>query len=201
MKNLAIAALVMFGAVSTVSAAGNPAAGQSKSAICVACHSVDGNSMVPTFPKIAGQHADYMVKQLHDFKSGGRSDPTMLPMVAGLNDQDMADLAAYYASQTPAIGSAGNEEKAARGKQIFLGGDASKGLAACMACHGPNGAGMAGAQFPALKGQHSAYTTKALKDFRSGARANDAGKMMRDVAARMSDSDIEAVAEFIAGLH
>lgn len=200
MKKLAIATLVMFGAVGTVVAAGNPSAGQTKSATCVACHAADGNSMVPTFPKLAGQHADYTAKQLHDFKSGNRNDPTMLPMVAGLNDQDIADLAAYFASQTPAIGSA-NAEKAERGREIFLGGDASKGLSACLACHGPNGAGIAGAQFPSLKGQHTAYTIKALKDFRSGARANDNGNMMRDIAARLSDSDIEAVAEYIAGLH
>ena len=201
MKNLAIAALVMFGAVGTVSAAGNPAAGQAKAVTCVACHSTDGNSMVPTFPKLAGQHADYTAKQLHNFKSGERSDPTMIPMVAALNDEDIADLAAFYATQTPAIGSASDAEKAERGQAIFLGGDASKGLTACMACHGPNGAGIPGAQFPALKGQHSAYTTKALNDFRSGARANDNASMMRDVAARMSDDDIKAVAEYIAGLH
>jgi cytochrome c553 len=157
--------------------------------------------MVPSFPKLAGQHADYTAKQLRDFKAGDRVDPSMAPMVAGLSEQDMDDLAAFYATQTPSIGAATDEDKAARGRQIFLGGDASKGLSACLACHGPNGAGIPGAKFPMLKGQHAAYTVKALKDFRSGARANDNGSMMRSIAARMSDSDIEAVAEYIAGLH
>jgi cytochrome c553 len=201
MNKLAIAAMVMIGAVGTVSAAGNPAAGKEKSITCVACHNADGNSMVPTFPNIAGQHADYIVKQLRDFKSEARKDPTMLPMVAGLSEEDMADLAAFYATQTPAIGVAADKEKAERGRQIFLGGDAAKGLTACVACHGPNGAGMVGAQFPALRGQHTTYTIKALQEFRSGTRTNDANNMMQDVAARMSDSDIAAVAEFIAGLH
>ena len=201
MKKLAIATLVMFGAVGTVAAAGNPTAGQAKANTCIACHGADGNSMVPTFPSLAGQHADYTLKQLRDFKSGDRYDPSMMPIVAALSEEDMADLAAFYATQTPAIGAATDEEKAERGRNIFLGGDANRGITACMACHGPNGAGVPGAAFPALQGQHAAYTIKTLKDFRSGARANDAAGMMRDVAARMSDSDIEAVAEFIAGLH
>ena len=201
MKKLAFAALVMFGAVSTVSAAGDAAAGKTKSMACAACHNADGNSMVPTFPKLAGQHAEYIAKQLADFKSGERKDPTMTGMAAPLSEQDMADLAAFYASNTGSIGSAGDTEKAAIGKQIYLGGDKAKGISACMACHGPSGAGNPGAKFPALSGQHSTYVIKALKDFRSGARANDPAKMMRDIAAKMSDSDIEAVAEYIAGLH
>jgi cytochrome c553 len=201
MKKLAFAALVMFGAVSTVSAAGNAADGKTKSAACAACHGMDGNSMVPTFPKLAGQHASYIAKQLADFKSGDRKDPTMNGMAAPLSEQDMADLAAYFASNTGAIGSAGDADKAALGKKIFQGGDKAKGISACMACHGPSGAGNPGAKFPALSGQHSTYIIKALKDFRSGTRANDMNKMMRDIAAKMSDSDIEAVAEYIAGLH
>jgi cytochrome c553 len=201
MKKLAFAALVMFGAVSTVSAAGNAADGKTKSASCAACHGVDGNSMVPTFPKLAGQHASYIAKQLADFKSGDRKDPTMNGMAAPLSEQDMADLGAYFASNTGAIGSAADAEKAAKGKKIYQAGDSAKGVSACMACHGPSGAGNPGAKFPALSGQHSTYIIKALKDFRSGTRANDMNKMMRDIAAKMSDSDIEAVAEYIAGLH
>jgi cytochrome c553 len=201
MKKLAFAALVMFGAVSTVSAAGNAADGKAKSAACAACHGMDGNSMVPTFPKLAGQHASYIEKQLANFKAGDRKDPTMSGMAAPLSEQDMADLAAYFSSNTASIGSAANAEKAAMGKKIFQGGDKVKGISACMACHGPTGAGNPGAKFPALSGQHSTYIIKALKDFRSGTRANDMNKMMRDIAAKMSDSDIEAVAEYIAGLH
>lgn len=201
MKKLAFAALVMFGAVSTVSAAGNAADGKTKSVTCAACHGADGNSMVPTFPKLAGQHASYLEKQLHNFHDKSRIDPTMNGMAAPLSDQDIADLAAYFSSQTRSIGSAANAEKAARGKQIFHGGDKAKGISACMACHGPNGAGNPGAKFPSLYGQQSAYVIKALKDFRSGARTNDMNKMMQDIAARMSDKDIEAVAEYITGLH
>jgi len=201
MKKLAFAALVMFGAVSTVSAAGTAAAGKTKSAACAACHGVDGNSMVPTFPKLAGQHASYIEKQLADFKAGNRKDPTMSAMAAPLSEQDMADLAAYFSSNTRSIGSAADAEKAALGKKIFQGGDKAKGISACMACHGPTGAGNPGAKFPSLGGQQSAYVIKALKDFRTGTRTNDMNKMMQDIAARMSDKDIDAVAEYIAGLH
>lgn len=202
MKKLAFAVLVMFGAVSTVSAAGDAAAGKTKSATCVACHGADGNSMVPTFPKLAGQHASYIAKQLADFKSQARKDPTMNGMAAPLSEQDMADLGAYFSSQTPAIGAPANEELAAgKGKALFQGGDKAKGISACMACHGPSGAGNPGAGFPSLQGQHSTYVVKALKDFRSGVRTTDPQKMMQDIAAKMSDSDIEAVAEYIAGLH
>lgn len=200
MKNLAIAALVVLGAFGTAQAAGDAAAGKNKSALCASCHGADGNSMVPTFPKLAGQHASYIAKQLADFKSGARKDPTMSGMAMPLSDQDMADLAAYYASQKIAIGSA-NAEKAALGKKIYLGGDSAKGISACMACHGPNGAGNPGAKYPALQGQQSMYVVKQLQDFRSGARANDPANMMSSIAAKMSDAEIEAVAEYIAGLH
>lgn len=201
MKKLAFAALVMFGAASTVSAAGDAAAGKTKSAACAACHNADGNSLVPTFPKLAGQHAEYITKQLADFQSGARTNATMSPMAAPLSEQDIADLAAYFSSNTRSIGSAADAQKAAVGQKIFQGGDKTKGIAACMACHGPTGSGNPVAKFPSLSGQHSAYVIKALKDFRAGTRANDPAKMMRDIAAKMSDSDIEAVAEYIAGLH
>lgn len=201
MKKLALAALVMFGAVSTVSAAGNAADGKMKSMACAACHGADGNSMIPTFPKLAGQHAAFIAKQLADFKSGARTDPTMTGMAMPLGEQDIADLSAYFASNTGSIGSAADAAKAARGQQLYQGGDKVSGVAACMACHGPAGTGNPAAMFPVLSGQHSAYVVKALKDFRSGARANDPANMMRDIAAKMSDSDIEAVAEYISGLH
>ncbi|HEY0722305.1 MAG TPA: c-type cytochrome [Gammaproteobacteria bacterium] len=200
MKNLAIAALVVLGAFGTAQAAGDAAAGQTKAAVCAACHGADGNSMVPTFPKLAGQHESYLTKQLTDFKSGARKDPTMTGMAMPLSDQDVADLAAYFASQKVAIGSA-NAEKAAVGKKIYQGGDAAKGISACMACHGPSGAGNPGAKYPALQGQQSMYVVKQLQDFRSGARGNDVAKIMPSIAARMSDAEIEAVAEYIAGLH
>jgi len=200
MKNLAIAALVVLGAVSTAQAAGDAAAGKSKSALCASCHGADGNSMVPTFPKLAGQHASYIAKQLSDFQSGARKDPTMTGMAAPLSKQDIVDLAAYFSSQTVAIGSA-NAEKAALGKKIFTGGDASRGVSACMACHGPDGAGNPGAKFPSLKGQQTMYVVKQLQDFRSGTRTNDPAKMMSSIAGKMTDKEIEAVAEYITGLH
>jgi cytochrome c553 len=201
MKKLAFAILVMLGAVSTASAAGDAAAGKSKSMTCAACHGADGNSMVPTFPKLAGQHASYIEKQLHNFKAQERKDPTMNGMAAPLSDQDIADLAAYFSSHTVSIGAPTDVEKAKLGKKLFEGGDKKRGISACMACHGPTGSGNPGAKFPSLKGQHPAYIIKALKDFRTGTRANDPAKMMRDIAAKMSDKDIENVAQYISGLH
>ena len=191
----------MFGAVSTVHAAGNATAGQTKAAACVACHGADGNkTLMPTYPKLAGQHASYLAKQLAEFKSGARKDPTMNGMAAPLSEEDMADISAFFSGLTASVGSA-NAEKAAIGKKIYEGGDKVKGISACMACHGPTGAGNPGAKFPALSGQNGAYVVKALKDFRTEARSNDVASMMRDVAAKMSDKDIDAVAEYIGGLH
>ncbi len=201
MKKLAFAALVLFGAVSTAHAAGNASAGQAKAAACAACHGPTGSkTTMPIYPKLAGQHASYITKQLGEFKSGTRQDPIMIGMVAPLSPEDMADIAAYFSSQEASVGSV-DAEKVAAGKKIYEAGDKAKGLAACMACHGPSGAGNPGAGFPALSGQNIDYVRKALKDFRSGTRANDLNGMMRDVAAKMSDSDIDAVAGYINGLH
>lgn len=157
--------------------------------------------MVPTFPKLAGQHASYIEKQLAQFKAGERTDPTMSGMAAPLSPQDAADLAAFFSGQKLVVGAPADAEKAAKGKKLYEGGDAAKGISACMACHGPSGAGNPGAGFPSLSGQHSMYVAKVLKDFRSGTRTTDPQKMMRDIAANMSDEDIAAVAEYIAGLH
>lgn len=199
MNRLAIAALLL-GALGSAHAAGSASAGQGKAAVCSACHGMDGNSVTPIWPSLAGQHEQYISKQLMDFKSGARKDDTMTAMAAPLSEQDVADLAAWFSSQKRGIGSA-NAEKAMVGEKLYRAGDASKGLAACMACHGPNGAGNPAAKFPALAGQHATYTGKALKDFRSGVRSNDPASMMRAVAAKMTDAQIEAVAEYIAGLH
>lgn len=201
MKKLAIAALVAFIATTGAQAAGDAAAGQTKAAICAACHGMDGNSPAnPVWPKLAGQHPTYIQKQIADFKSGARKDPTMTAMATPLSDQDAADLAAYFSGQALAVGSA-NAEKAALGKKIYQAGLADKKVAACMACHGPSGAGNPGAKFPSLSGQHAPYVSKALKDFRSGSRSNDPSNMMRDIAIKMTDPEIEAVAEYITGLH
>jgi len=205
MKKLATVVFVVMGAVGVAQAAapvvGNAKAGQNKAAVCGACHGADGNSLVPMFPKLAGQHPDYIVKQLTSFKAGDRQDPTMAPMAAPLNAQDMADLAAYFSAQKLVVGAPMNAEAAAVGRKIFNGGVPTKGVAACIACHGPSGAGNGPANFPALSGQQGMYVAKALRDFKSGARTTDPNRMMRDVAAKMSDEEIDAVAEYISGLH
>ncbi len=185
-------------------AAGDAAAGKAKSAACMACHGPDGNSPTPsgpaaTWPKLAGQHANYLAKQMADFKGGARQDAIMLGMVAALSEQDMADLAAYFSSQTQSSGTAA-ADKVALGEKIYRAGNAATGISACMACHGPTGIGNPGANFPRVSGQHAAYLEKALKDFRSGTRTNDNARMMQGVVARMTDEEIAAVSQYIQGL-
>lgn len=201
MKKLLMIALagLTLSVASNTFAAGNPAAGKAKSQTCAACHGADGNSMNADFPKLAGQHEEYLYKQLMEFKSGKRANAIMAGQVAGLSEQDMMDLAAYYASQTVKAGTA-DETKVAAGEAIYRGGNAASGVAACMACHGPNGAGNPQAKFPALAGQHAKYTKAQLMAFAKGDRANDAGHMMRNVAAKMTEAEMDAVAEYIAGL-
>ena len=185
---------------SGIQAAGNAEVGQTKSVACGACHGPDGNSPVnPIWPKLAGQHPKYIEKQLKDFKSGARSDATMIGMVAPLNEQDMADLAAFFAGNSVKGGTAA-ADKVAAGEKVYRAGNASTGVAACMACHGPAGTGNPQADFPSLTGQHAAYIEKVLKDFRSGSRANDMNRMMQGVAERMTDAEIAAVAQYIQGL-
>ena len=179
--------------------AGDPVAGKAKAATCAGCHGADGNSPAPNFPKLAGQHASYTLKQLHDFKNGKRKDPTMSAMVAPLSDQDMENLAAYFAGEQVKPGKTA-EDQLELGQMIYRAGNASSGVAACAACHSPTGSGNPQAKFPALKGQHAQYVVKQLKDFRSGVRGNDPGSMMRGVAAKMSDAEIAAVAQYVQGL-
>ena len=186
-------------AATTSLAAGDAAAGKTKAAACAACHSADGNSVNPEWPKLAGQHAAYLVKQLTNFKAGDRNNAMMAPMAAPLSEQDMADIAAYFSGQTQNGGKA-DPALVAAGEKLFRGGNATTGVAACMGCHGPNGMGNPPANFPRLSGQHAAYTVTQLKTFRSGERANDAGMMMRNIAARMTDDEMKAVASYIEGL-
>ena len=198
---IAVAALSMTLASVSVNAAGNAKAGEAKAANCAGCHGVNGNSTNPAWPKLAGQHADYIAKQLADFKAGkSRSEALMISQVSGLSKQDMDDLGAYFAKQTSSQGGA-SKELAASGEKLYRGGNKKKGVAACIACHGPSGAGNPGAKFPKLSGQHAAYVEKAMKDFRSGKRTNDANKMMQIIAEKMSDKEIKAVASYISGLH
>lgn len=200
MPHLLLAALAATLVSGNAIAAGDAAAGKAKSATCVACHGADGNSIAPNFPKIAGQHEAYIVKQLNEYKSGNRVNAVMQGMVATLNEQDILDLAAYYAAQTPTIGQAA-ADKVELGETIYRAGNAASGVSACIACHGPTGNGNPMANFPSLQGQHAMYTAEQLRHFRSGQRANDAGAMMRGVAGKMTDAEIEAVAEYIQGLN
>lgn len=189
-------------AVSSIGAmaAGDAAAGKAKSATCVACHQADGNSTNPEWPKIAGQGAKYLVKQLKDYKSGARVNAVMQGMVAALSEQDMEDLAAYFASQNTTGGFV-SEENYELGKRIYQGGNLATGVPACSACHGPAGKGNPAGAMPALSGQHALYTANQLKAFRAKMRANDANGMMRGSARWLSDEEIEAVSEYIGGLH
>ena len=182
-------------------AAGDPDAGQAKSAACAACHGVDGNSINPVWPKLAGQHESYVVKQLLYFTDGERDNSTMKGMAAGLSEQDREDLAAFYASQTVTIGAA-DPELVEFGQKIYRSGNAESGVAPCMGCHGPNGAGNPAAGYPALRGQHAAYIESQLRGFASGNRVNEnARKMMQILASRMTDREIRSVASYIQGLH
>jgi len=186
-------------ATAGVQAAGDAAAGKAKSATCLACHGADGNSPNPVWPKLAGQHPSYILTQLKHFKAGTRKNDLMSPMAAPLSDQDMADLAAYFSSQKQSEGTAA-ADMVETGEKIFRAGNSSSKVAACMACHGPTGIGNAPANFPRISGQHAAYVEKALKDFRAGTRDNDPNKMMRDVAANMTDAEIMAVSQYVQGL-
>lgn len=197
------AAIFSFSAALTalpVSAAGDAVAGKAKAAACAACHGADGNSANPDWPKLAGQHDNYLVKQLANFKAGDRKNAMMAPMAAGLSEQDMADIAAFFSSQTQNGGKA-DPALVNAGEKLYRGGNATTGVAACMACHAPNGMGNPQANFPRLSGQHAAYIVLQLKAFRSGERANDAGKMMQNIAARMTDAEMQTVASYIEGLH
>ena len=182
--------------------AGDATKGKTLSATCAACHGADGNSVNPVWPKIAGQGAGYLAKQLADFRSDKRSDPTMTAMAKGIaSDADVIDLAAFYAGQEAKAGVANDKDKVAEGEAIYRGGNLSTGVAACAACHGPAGSGNAAAKFPGIAGQHTAYTVNQLKAFKTGKRANDTGKMMRNVVKNMTDAEMDAVAEYISGLH
>lgn len=178
----------------------DPAKGQTIAAgVCVACHGTDGNSPIPSYPNLAAQHPEYLVKQLRQYKSGARPNAIMNGIAASLSDQDMLDVAGYYAAQKPRQGSARDAKLAIAGQQLYRGGDAKREIAACAGCHSPNAAGIP-AQYPRLKGQHAEYTITQLKAFRAGERANDENAMMRAVTARMTDADIAAVAEYVQGL-
>lgn len=167
--------------------------------VCAACHGADGNSMIPANPKLASQHEGYTYKQLVEFKKGIRKNPVMNGIAAPLSESDMRNLAAYFASQPRKDAKASNMKLIELGRSIYRGGNKATGVPACMSCHGPNGAGIP-IQYPGLAGQHAAYTEVQLKEFKSGARANDQNAMMRSIAQKLSEEEIKAVAEYVSGL-
>lgn len=167
--------------------------------VCLACHAADGNSTIALYPKLAGQHPEYIAKQLHNFKSGERKDPVMSGMAASLSEEDMANLGAYYAAQAAKEDVAKSNGKGSLGEQIYKTGVAGLGVPACASCHGPSGAGIP-TQFPRLAGQHAEYTVAQLQKFRADERANDPAKMMRMIAVKLTDQDVAAVADYIQGL-
>lgn len=179
----------------------DPAKGQKIAGqVCIACHAADGNSTIAQNPVLAGQHADYLYRQMAEFqKNIDRRDPSMTSMLANLKDDDFKNLAVYFASQKPKARSARNKEFADMGRQIYRGGIADKGVPACAGCHGATGAGIP-VQYPRLAGQHAEYTESQMKKWRAEDRKNDPNKMMRMVAAKMSDKEIQAVSDYIAGL-
>lgn len=186
--------------ISVANAAGDAEAGKAKAGTCIACHGVDGNSVNAEWPSLAGQAEAYTYKQLVEFHAReGRDNDLMYPMIENLTDQDMQDLAAYYASLRAKPGVA-KEGMVELGEAIYRGGSQSAGIAACIGCHGPSGKGNPAAKYPRVAGQHSVYVASQLRMFRSEERTNDSNKMMRSLAHRMTDVEIDAVSEYIAGL-
>lgn len=209
MKKITIVVALIAGLTGVAHAAGDVVAGKAKAASCIACHGADGNSLAatPNFPNLAGQSAAYLYKQMKDFKDGKRKDPTMNAMILPLDDQAMQDVAAFFAGQKLKAGDSTASVDA--GKAIYMGGITEIGVPACMGCHGPDGSGNPGAGFPQLASQKNVYVAKQLKDFRTAAqntgntpvgRNNDANKMMRSTVKRMSDPEIQAVADYIQSL-
>lgn len=197
-KILAVVSALLF-VCGSAAAEGDADTGKARSASCAACHGADGNSVNPEWPSLAGQHAQYTTIQLQAFKEGQRQNVLMSPMAAALSDQDMADLGAYYATNTMSSKQA-DPDLLRLGQSIYRGGNVEEKAAACIACHGPNGSGNPPAGYPSIKGQHAVYVANQLRAYRSGDRRSDASQMMRNVAAELTDAEIDAVASYIQGL-
>lgn len=182
-------------------AQGSIAAGQTKAAICAACHGADGNSITAEWPSLSGQHAGYLVKQLQAYQSGEREDVLMTSFAANLTEQDMLDLAAYYESQTITPGGA-DPQLVDLGERIYRGGLPERGVAACIACHGPSGKGNPLAAYPIIQGQHATYVANTLRAYATGARRSDTSvnQMMRTVAVLLQEDELQAVASYVQGL-
>ena len=182
-------------------AQGDAQAGQGKTTVCVACHGQSGNdSLLPNVPKLGGQSEKYLLKQMQDIKGGLRAAPLMNGMLNTLNDQDLADVAAYYAGMPAPLGAAEARHQAVA-EPIYRAGIPAIGVPACNACHAPTGKGMPEAGYPALSGQDAAYTEMQLKAFRTGERMNDDAEVMRTITARLTDAEIAALASYVSGLH
>ena len=205
-----LASILITSLINPILAAGDAEAGQAKSATCMGCHGLAGNSTIPNFPKLAGQSEAYIVKQLQYFKSGERGNAMMAGVALSLSDQDMEDVAAYYSIQTISENSAkGSEEMIELGRKIYVGGKMDTQTTACIACHGPKGKGIPTAGFPAVAAQHADYTASQLKAFRQYSinqqtdsdgveRVNE---MMNNVAMGLTNEEIDALSQYIAGLH
>jgi cytochrome c553 len=201
MKRLWILSITISGAIVSNSAlpAASVEAGASKAVVCQACHGANGNSANPEWPSLAGIGADYIAEQLKNFKEGKRTNPVMMPNVANLSTDDMADLGAYFDS----LANTGLEADPSywqAGEKLYRGGDAARGIPACMACHGPTGRGNEPAKFPALRGQQSVYLAKQLNDYASGARATGPNGIMQTIAKRLSPDDIRNLASYLQGI-
>lgn len=199
--SIAVAAAFISGGTQAAGGAaeGDAAAGKAKVGVCIACHGPNGNALVPSWPKLAGQHAEYIYKQLMDFKGGARENAQMSPQVTSLSEQDFRNIAVYYSTQqqTPGVT---DPAVAELGERIYRGGNPATGVTACSGCHGSAGSGLGAAKFPRIAGQHAQYVASTLEEFRDGVRANDPNGMMQDVAGRMSDEEIAAVSQFVQGL-
>lgn len=197
-----LCAAVLLGAGSEASAQGPASAGRAKSAVCAGCHGADGNSINPLWPSLAGQHADYTARQLRAYQAGDRSDVLMSTFAANLTAADIADLAAYFETQmlTP---KGADPDLVTTGEHIYRGGIAERGVAACIACHGPAGRGNPLAGYPSVSGQHAGYIVNTLRAYAAGERRSDASMnlMMRDLAALLSEAEMQAVASYMQGLH
>lgn len=196
--HLALCLLLATSAGAHAQTTGDPVAGQEKSAMCQGCHGPDGNSLAPQWPNLAGQGVKYIVKQLKDFQSGARKDPTMTSMVEGLSEQDMADIAAYFSQQKVQVTPV--ERINGKGRKLYVGGNRYTDVPSCAGCHGPNAVGNGPGAIPRLAGQKADYVMKALHDYRTESRTNDRNAIMQGVVKMMSDREIEAVAAYLAAL-
>jgi len=201
-RGLIASTVLLLGAMTAdvAAAAGNVQAGQAKaSTVCLACHGLDGNSVNPEWPSIAGQHEQYIVKQVKAFRAGERANALMSPIALTLTDQEIEDVAAYYATQKIKGGEAARS-KVELGQKIYRGGITDSKTPACMACHSPDGRGNPAANYPSIRSQHGTYIVAQLQAYKKGERKTDQNEMMRTVAAKLSDEQIDAVAQYVQGL-